>query len=133
MSKAPKLGVTDGKLADLPRSPNAVSSQTSQSSKVVEALPLKGGVGETKAIIIDCLHKMGGNEITSQTDDYIHAVFTSRLFRFKDDVEFYIDATAGQVHFRSSSRLGYSDMGANRKRYQAFRELYQEAEHIIKA
>ncbi|MFT5573704.1 MAG: hypothetical protein ACI9FR_002639 [Cryomorphaceae bacterium] len=125
MSKAQKLGVTNGKLAELPGSPNAVSSQTGQSSKQVEALPLKGSVVETKGIIIDCLSKMGGNKITVQTDDYIHAVFTSRLFRFKDDVEFYIDAISGQVHFRSGSRVGYSDMGANRKRYQGFRELYQ--------
>ena len=65
---------------------------------------------------------MDGNHIATQEDDYIHAVFTSRLFRFKDDVEFYIDAAAEQVHFRSGSRVGYSDMGANRKRYLAFKE-----------
>ncbi|MFQ3247569.1 MAG: hypothetical protein ACI9SP_004228 [Arenicella sp.] len=125
MSKAHTLGVTNGKLADLPQSPNAVSSQTSQSAKQVEALPLKGSAVETKAAIIDCLAKMGGNKIAEQADDYIRAVFTTRLFRFKDDVEFYIDADEGQVHFRSASRVGYSDMGANRKRYQAFKELYQ--------
>jgi uncharacterized protein (DUF1499 family) len=125
MSKAHTLGVTNGKLADLPRSPNAVSSQTSQSDKQVAALPLKGSAVETKAAIIDCLAKMGGNEIAEQADDYIRAVFTTRLFRFKDDVEFYIDAGEGQVHFRSASRVGYSDMGANRKRYHAFKELYQ--------
>lgn len=124
MSKEQKLGVTDGKLADLPRSPNAVSSQTNQSAKQVEALTLKGSAMETKAVIIDCLSKMGGNSIVSQTDDYIHAVFTSLLFRFKDDVEFYIDVAAGQVHFRSGSRVGYSDMGANLKRYKAFKALY---------
>ncbi len=125
MSKAHTLGVTNGKLADLPHSPNAVSSQTSQSAKQVEALTLKGSAVETKAAIIDCLAKMGGNEIVEQADDYIRTVFTTRLFRFKDDVEFYIDAGEGQVHFRSASRVGYSDMGANRKRYQAFKELYQ--------
>ncbi|MFT6099458.1 MAG: hypothetical protein ACJAYF_002005 [Arenicella sp.] len=125
MSKAHTLGVTNGKLADLPQSPNAVSSQTSQSAKQVEALPLKGSAVETKAAIIDCLAKMGGNKIAEQADDYIRTVFTTRLFRFKDDVEFYIDADEGQVHFRSASRVGYSDMGANRKRYQAFKELYQ--------
>lgn len=125
MSKSQTLGVTNGKLADLPHSPNAVSSQTKQSAKRVAALPLKGSALETKAAIIDCLAKMGGNEIVEQTDDYIRAVFTTRLFRFKDDVEFYIDADAGQVHFRSASRVGYSDMGANRKRYQVFKGLYQ--------
>lgn len=125
MSKAQTLGVTNGKLAGLPQSPNAVSSQTSQSAKQVEALPFKGSAVETKAAIIDCLVKMGGNKVAEQADDYIRTVFTTRLFRFKDDVEFYIDAGEGQVHFRSASRVGYSDMGANRKRYQAFKELYQ--------
>lgn len=124
MSKAQKLGITDGKLADLPSSPNAVSTQTKQSTKLVEALPLKGSIVETKATIIECLDKMGGNQIATQTDDYIHTVFTSRLFRFKDDVEFYIDGNSEQVHFRSASRVGYSDIGANRKRYAAFIKLY---------
>ncbi|MFT6044568.1 MAG: hypothetical protein ACI9WC_000265 [Arenicella sp.] len=125
MRKTKKLGVINGKLADLPRSPNAVSSQTSQPAKQVKALSLKGSVVETKAALIECLGKMGGNKIATQTDDYIHAVFTSLVFRFKDDVEFYIDDVAGQVHFRSGSRVGYSDMGANRKRCQAFSYLYQ--------
>jgi uncharacterized protein (DUF1499 family) len=125
MSKAQTLGVINGKLADLPHSPNAVGSQTQQSAKKVDALQLKGSVIETKAAIIDCLAKMGGNKIVEQADDYLRAVFISRLFRFKDDVEFYIDSGEGLVHFRSASRVGYSDLGANRKRYQAFRKLYQ--------
>jgi uncharacterized protein (DUF1499 family) len=125
MSKAQILGVTNGNLANLPNSPNAVSSQTSQAAKQVNALPLKASVEQTKASVINCLAKMGGNQIAAQTDDYIHTVFTSRLFGFKDDVEFYIDAAAGQLHFRSASRVGYSDMGANLKRYKAFSELYQ--------
>jgi uncharacterized protein (DUF1499 family) len=125
MSKNLSLGVTDGRLAGLPNSPNAVSSQTDQTTKQVEAFPLQGSVADTKTAIIDCLAKMGGNTIAAQKDEYIHTVFTSRLLRFKDDVEFYIDATAGQVHFRSSSRVGHSDLGANRKRYQTFRGFYQ--------
>jgi uncharacterized protein (DUF1499 family) len=125
MSKTHKLGVADRRLAELPRSPNAVGSQTSQIDKQVEPLPLKGDAAETKSAIINCLHKMGGNKVAAQTDDYIHAIFTTRLLRFKDDVEFYIDTVAEQVHFRSSSRVGYSDMGANRKRYQAFKKLYR--------
>ena len=124
MSKAQILGVTNGNLANLPNSPNAVSSQTSQAAKQVNALPLKASVEQTKASVINCLAKMGGNQIAAQTDDYIHTVFSS-IFGFKDDAKFYIDAAAGQLHFRSASRVGYSDMGANLKRYKAFSELYQ--------
>jgi uncharacterized protein (DUF1499 family) len=127
MSKVQPLGVTDGKLASLPSSPNGISTQTSTLTKQVEPLPIKSGVAETKILILECLAKIGGNKIVVQANDYIHAVFTSRLMRFKDDVEFYIDESAGQVHFRSSSRIGYSDLGVNRKRYHALRALYEQA------
>ncbi|MFT7527048.1 MAG: hypothetical protein ACI9LY_002200, partial [Arenicella sp.] len=68
--------------------------------------------------------QMGGNAIENETDSYVYSVFTTRLMRFKDDVEFYIDEAHQLVHFRSASRVGHSDLGANRKRYQSFKELY---------
>lgn len=119
-----KLGVSDGRLAPLPGSPNAVSSQTSQRGKQVDELAMQGDIAATKLRIAECLRKMGGNKIVSERENYIHAVFTSRFFRFKDDVEFYIEPRNGKVQFRSASRVGYSDLGANRKRYQSFRKLY---------
>jgi uncharacterized protein (DUF1499 family) len=42
--------------------------------------------------------------------------------RFVDDVEFRYDAAAEVVHVRSASRIGRSDLGANRKRIEALRE-----------
>jgi len=54
--------------------------------------------------------------IVAQTDDYLHAEFTSGLFRFVDDVEFYVDSARYEIQFRSASRTGYSDLGVNRKR-----------------
>ena len=32
-----------------------------------------------------------------------------------------LDAEAGVIHLRSASRVGYSDMGANRRRVEAIR------------
>lgn len=125
MSRQNKLGVQNGKLAKMPRSPNAVATHTDQAGKRVAELGMTGSTADTKQRILDCLKKMGGNVIQSESDDYIHTVFTTPLLRFKDDVEFYIDAANQQVHFRSASRVGYSDLGANRKRYDAFRALYQ--------
>ena len=57
--------------------------------------------------------------IISQEDNYLHATFTSKLFRFVDDVELLLDGD--KVHVRSVSRVGYSDLGANRKRVEAIR------------
>lgn len=56
--------------------------------------------------------------------NYMHAEFRSRFMGFVDDVEFYVDPEAGRVHFRSASRLGYSDLGVNRDRMEQIRRAY---------
>jgi uncharacterized protein (DUF1499 family) len=53
---------------------------------------------------------------------YYHAVFTSGLFRFKDDFEAVLDGS--RIEIRSASRAGTSDMGQNRKRVERIRRLY---------
>ena len=45
---------------------------------------------------------------------------------FRDDAEFWLDESKREVQFRSQSRLGYSDMGLNRARYEALRKSYLE-------
>lgn len=54
--------------------------------------------------------------VTTRTDRRVDAVFTSLIFRFKDDVSFLVDPADGVIHMRSASRVGHSDLGANRKR-----------------
>jgi uncharacterized protein (DUF1499 family) len=46
--------------------------------------------------------------------------------RFVDDVEFLFDDTNKKIHVRSASRVGYSDMGVNRKRVEELRKLLNE-------
>lgn len=54
--------------------------------------------------------------ITTSQPYYIHAKCQSDIFNFTDDLELYLDTQTSTLHFRSSSRVGYSDMGVNRKR-----------------
>ena len=54
---------------------------------------------------------------------YLHAEFKSALLGFVDDVQFMADPAAGVIHMRSASRVGYSDLGANRKRVENIRAL----------
>lgn len=119
-----KLGVTKGRLAEVPETPNAVSSQTEITSKQVAPLPMSGSLIQTKNKILQCLNDMGNNTIITQHDNYIHAVFISPIMQYHDDVEFYIDTATQKVQFRSASRVGKSDLGANRARYNAFKKLY---------
>ena len=58
---------------------------------------------------------------------YTHATFTSRLFRFVDDVEFYFPDEP-VLHVRSASRVGYSDLGADRRRIEDIRNRFAASE-----
>ena len=118
------LGMLDGRLMPLPKSPNAVSSQTEDMNKKVDPLPFKDSLNQTKESIKNALHSYGGIEIVNETTDYIHAVSTTGRMKFNDDLEFYFDHKAGLVHFRSASRVGYSDMGVNKERYNRLKSLY---------
>ena len=48
----------------------------------------------------------------------------SGLFRFIDDIELRFDDATQRIEVRSGSRVGYSDMGVNRKRIDALRSAY---------
>ena len=119
-----ELGVQDGRLAPLPSTPNAISSQTSKEDRRVEALPFIGSLSESKERMLSVLRDYGSISIVTQSDRYIHAIDRSALIGFRDDLEFYFDANEKLIHIRSASRVGYSDMGVNRKRYAALRARY---------
>jgi uncharacterized protein (DUF1499 family) len=63
-------------------------------------------------------------KIVEEKDDYLHAEARSLIFRFVDDVEFYLPAPEKVIHVRSASRVGYSDMGVNRKRVEEIRRRF---------
>jgi uncharacterized protein (DUF1499 family) len=124
-SKLPDyVGVHDGQFASLPNSPNAVSSQTEDATRRVEPLPMLASFEITQAALTNTLQEMGKNKISKVDGPYLHAVFTSSSMGYNDDVELWIDEEAGIVHYRSQSRVGYSDMGANKARYERFRSIY---------
>ncbi len=58
---------------------------------------------------------------------YLHAQFVTRIWRFRDDTEFRYDADEGVLHVRSESRIGGSDLGANRARVERIRVALQQS------
>lgn len=117
------LGVVGGKLASMPKSPNAVSSQSDDPEKKIEPIPFIGDLNESKEKILKALLAYGNMKIVTDDNNYIHAVNTTGKMKYHDDLEFYFDEKLELIHFRSASRIGYSDMGLNRKRYDSLLEL----------
>ena len=124
------LGVKDGKfLAPVNANPNNVSSQADPSDKKHYIAPLvytgssKDAIQEMKGIIKDLM----STEVIECTDSYLYAEFTSRIFGFCDDVEFYAGQN-GILDVRSASRLGKSDLGANRNRIESIRQMWKQGQ-----
>ena len=59
--------------------------------------------------------------VVERTDGYLHAMASSRIFGFVDDLELYADPDHGMLQARSISRLGDSDLGVNRRRLEALK------------
>jgi uncharacterized protein (DUF1499 family) len=118
------LGVNNGKLTKMPNKPNAVSSQTDEKDKKVEALEFKENLKNSKEQIIKTIESYGNTKIIKNEKNYIYAVFTTGKMKYHDDVEFYFDENEKLIHFRSASRVGYSDMGLNKERYNKLRDIY---------
>lgn len=76
--------------------------------------------------LVKIVSAMPRAQIISQTDEYLYVEFRSFLFRFVDDVEFLLNAKNRTVDFRSASRVGYSDLGANRKRMTIISKRFQQ-------
>ncbi len=107
-------GLTDGRLAACPSSPNCASSEADAPDKK-KVKPLKGTLAQARDAIVSL-----GGMITSEREGYISAEFKSKLFGFVDDVELR-SGEDGTVHIRSASRVGYSDRGVNKQRIAAIR------------
>lgn len=113
-------GLLDGRLASCPASPNCVCSEPgTDAAHMVEPLPLPAGP-ESLPLLRDAVVGMGG-EVRLVRDDYLAATFRSPLFGFVDDLELRPQPGAGLVQVRSASRVGHSDLGANRRRVEALR------------
>ncbi len=120
------LGVRSGRLAACPDSPNCVSSFERDERHGIEALHVVGDVGAAWSALREVLEGMPRMEIVAATPGYLHAVQTSRLMRYRDDLELLLDEGASRIDVRSASRVGYSDMGVNRARVESIRAALVE-------
>jgi uncharacterized protein (DUF1499 family) len=112
-------------LAPCPASPNCVSSLAEDEQHAIPPFRYKKSKGDAKEAVKQAIRSWPRTTLVEEGDSYLHYEFTSRLFRFVDDVEFLFDDETKTVHFRSASRTGYSDLGVNRRRMESIRSRVQ--------
>ena len=77
-----------------------------------------------KSSLLLAIKSIKSVSIKKELDQFIHIEVTSKIFGFVDDVEFYLNEP-GVIHFRSASRIGYSDLGVNRERMETIRKTFK--------
>jgi uncharacterized protein (DUF1499 family) len=127
------LGVHAGRLKAPALTPNSVSSQATlypdhPQRSYAEVAPFNY-TGDGKAALLKLAELLKDSErcvLVTHEPDYLYALCRTRWLKFTDDVEFYLDETAGLIHVRSASRLGSKDFGVNRARVEALRAGFEQ-------
>ena len=120
--KGQALGLKGGQLQACASIKNCVISESINGDiNTIEPLAFSGD----KTLFLNkaktAVESLNGNIVNTEPE-YIAATFTSGIFGFVDDLELRVSDDK-QLHFRSASRVGRSDLGANKKRVDALKAL----------
>lgn len=122
-NSAPTLGLNEGLFLQCPASPNCVNSQMKGDSHYIAPIDMPGSIAEKRIVLTKIIASLPRTKLIKSTENYLLVEFKSNIIGFVDDVEFSIEAN--QIQVRSASRVGYSDLDANRKRIETIRQLTQ--------
>ena len=116
------LAAQDGLLVPCPRSPNCVSSQTTDERHRIAPLTFADEPNTAWARLHAVLTGRADATLIEEQPGYLR--FELRTTLFVDDAEFLLDPANRVIHVRSASRLGYSDLGKNRSRMEEIRRQF---------
>jgi uncharacterized protein (DUF1499 family) len=125
------IGVRNGRLKPPSSTPNSVSSQADlypdhpqRNFASIAPLTFTGDPAQAMHKLTALLKANERTLLVTQQADYLYAQCSTPLLHFTDDVEFWLDRTAGVIQVRSASRLGQGDLGANRARIEKLRAQF---------
>jgi uncharacterized protein (DUF1499 family) len=126
------LGVSSERLKPPSKTRNSVTSQAhlytdhvQMQYASIEPLPFKNNnAANSMQVLLSVLKSMPGMTIVDAKPDYIYAQSTTKVLKFVDDVELWVNPAKGVIEVRSASRLGREDFGVNRARVEAIRAAY---------
>lgn len=121
---APPAPADPAVLEPCPDRPNCVVSLPDAGDAAVDPLPGAGGPLASHRLLLTVLRSLPEARITADDGRRVTTVFRSPVLRFRDDVRFVI-RDDGTIDVRSASRLGWWDLGANRRRVATLRGLLE--------
>lgn len=120
-----EMTVREQRLLPCPNSPNCVSTMETGEGHAIAPYRYQTSLQEAKAVLKQVFSEFPRTTLVKEEGDVLHFEVKSFLFRFVDDVEFWLDEASHTIHFRSASRSGYYDFGVNRKRMEDLRGMLE--------
>ena len=117
-TSAPEKPGADAVLPPCGALPNCVNSHSGQGGSAIAPLQ---ATAEQWQELKRWLATQDNWTIEVEAADFLQAVVKTPLMRFRDDVQLLYNPQTGVIQVRSSSRLGISDMGTNRRRVESLR------------
>jgi uncharacterized protein (DUF1499 family) len=108
---------------DCPSSPNCVSSRSTDPHQAIDPLHYDIPADQALECLKQILVSMKRTRIVSEDKEILRVEFRS-ILGFVDDGEFHLDRSDGVIHMRSASRVGYWDLGVNRRRLEEIRARF---------
>ena len=126
------LGVLNGRLKAPSLTPNSVSSQADlfpghpqRDYARIDPIRFTGDPTMAMRKLESILQATDGVVVVRREgDDYLYAQASTRLLKFTDDLEFWLDRQGGVIQVRSASRLGRKDLNVNRERVETIRAQF---------
>lgn len=87
-------------------------------------MPFKGTLDESRAELIKLISTLDGAVLVEENATYLHFEFHTAIGHYIDDVQFYFDGDTKTIHYRSASREGYGDFGANKRRMKKIEQMW---------
>ena len=112
-------------LPPCPASPNCVSSQAKDSHRIA-AFSINGDPEQAFKRLATLLGKRPDTTVIAVEPDLIKVEFRTML-GFVDDGLFLLDRDLAVIQLRSATRLGYWDLGKNRRRMEEIRQQFEQA------
>lgn len=116
-------GGGDARIIGCPPSPNCVSTVSLDEAHWIASLPFGVSPNEAFDCLLQILRHMKRTTIMVAEEGFIHAEVRT-LLGFVDDVTFQVDSGNRTILMRSASRIGYWDLGVNRRRLEAIRAAF---------
>lgn len=111
-------------LPPCPASPNCVCSQAKDSHRIAP-FSIKGAPDQALRRLQALLQERSDTTVIAVDQDQIKVEFRT-LLGFVDDGLFLLDRESAVIHVRSAARLGYWDLGKNRRRMEDIRRQFEQ-------